>query len=244
MKIRFVKELIIETTRRCNMTCAHCLRGDAQNKDISSHTLAYFFDGFVDGAEIGNITFTGGEISLNVPAILETLQLCQKHKFTVNDVFFATNGKDKEKVCELISAASEWQRYVIDPEKSGFALSKDEFHEPIDQDTERIIMALPQYDDCKDMTQPYYRNMYVLLDEGRAKTLECEKAEPDILPIKVVYKNNDEFSIEEGILYLTATGNILTACDLSFSHEDCRAIATVQQMQWTNTVAIKGGNIR
>jgi len=28
------ESLAIETTRRCNMKCAHCFRGDAQNVDI------------------------------------------------------------------------------------------------------------------------------------------------------------------------------------------------------------------
>ena len=34
----YVESLVIEVTRRCNMRCEHCLRGDAQNLDISTAT--------------------------------------------------------------------------------------------------------------------------------------------------------------------------------------------------------------
>ena len=69
MQITSVDTVVIEITRRCNMCCAHCLRGDAENVDINSKYVDAFFNSFKDGAFISNITFTGGEISLNIPAI-------------------------------------------------------------------------------------------------------------------------------------------------------------------------------
>lgn len=36
----YVNYLAIEVTRRCNMKCNHCLRGDAQNLDISTAVLS------------------------------------------------------------------------------------------------------------------------------------------------------------------------------------------------------------
>lgn len=36
----YVNYLAIEVTRRCNMKCEHCLRGDAQNLDISTAVLS------------------------------------------------------------------------------------------------------------------------------------------------------------------------------------------------------------
>lgn len=38
MKIN-VHTLIVEVTRRCNMTCKHCLRGDAQSLDMQKETV-------------------------------------------------------------------------------------------------------------------------------------------------------------------------------------------------------------
>lgn len=34
MKELYIKNLCIEITRRCNMHCAHCMRGDAESVDI------------------------------------------------------------------------------------------------------------------------------------------------------------------------------------------------------------------
>lgn len=59
-------QLIIEVTRRCNMECGHCLRGDAQNADI----LLSAIDGVLDQTEaIGRLIITGGEPTLNLEAI-------------------------------------------------------------------------------------------------------------------------------------------------------------------------------
>jgi len=38
MKIE-IEDLVIETTRRCNMACPHCLRGPAQNADMPAKYL-------------------------------------------------------------------------------------------------------------------------------------------------------------------------------------------------------------
>ena len=35
----FFYSLAVEVTRRCNMHCAHCLRGEAENKDISYEVM-------------------------------------------------------------------------------------------------------------------------------------------------------------------------------------------------------------
>ena len=53
-----INNLMIEVTRRCNLKCDHCLRGDAQNKDISTE----YIDALLDQVtSIGSVTFTGGE---------------------------------------------------------------------------------------------------------------------------------------------------------------------------------------
>ena len=57
--------LAIEVTRKCNMHCAHCMRGDAQNADISEGKLSKFLS---QVNFIGSLTITGGEPTLNVNA--------------------------------------------------------------------------------------------------------------------------------------------------------------------------------
>lgn len=38
-KYVYFDSLAVEATRRCNMHCAHCLRGEAENKDISYEVM-------------------------------------------------------------------------------------------------------------------------------------------------------------------------------------------------------------
>ena len=59
--------LTIEVTRRCNMACAHCLRGDAQQKDINHKEIDALLD---QTLMIGKLILTGGEPSL-VPETME-----------------------------------------------------------------------------------------------------------------------------------------------------------------------------
>ena len=74
MRIYAANSVFIEVTRRCNMCCAHCLRGDAESIDIQEKYIDAFLDSFEKGAYISSLTFTGGEISLNIPAIRYTLK--------------------------------------------------------------------------------------------------------------------------------------------------------------------------
>lgn len=52
-----VNNLILEVTRRCNMHCAHCLRGNAQSIDMPPNLIKNVLK-TIDGAL--SVTFTGG----------------------------------------------------------------------------------------------------------------------------------------------------------------------------------------
>lgn len=49
MYISDANNVVIEITRRCNMCCAHCLRGDAENVDIQEKYINAFLDSFPVG---------------------------------------------------------------------------------------------------------------------------------------------------------------------------------------------------
>lgn len=83
MRIYSANNVFIEVTRRCNMCCAHCLRGDAESIDIQEKYIDAFLDNFEKGAYISSLTFTGGEISLNIPAIRYTLKAVKERGIAV-----------------------------------------------------------------------------------------------------------------------------------------------------------------
>ena len=39
-----VENLAIELTRKCNLKCNHCMRGNAENKEMSNETLDRIFE--------------------------------------------------------------------------------------------------------------------------------------------------------------------------------------------------------
>jgi pyruvate-formate lyase-activating enzyme len=75
------------------MCCAHCLRGDAESIDIQEKYIDAFLDNFEKGAYISSLTFTGGEISLNIPAIRYTLKAVKERGIAVGSFYMVTNGK-------------------------------------------------------------------------------------------------------------------------------------------------------
>ena len=49
---------MFEVTRRCNFKCEHCMRGDAQNVDLSENAIDNLLN---QTLAFGDILFTGGE---------------------------------------------------------------------------------------------------------------------------------------------------------------------------------------
>ena len=111
MRIYAANSVFIEVTRRCNMCCAHCLRGDAESIDIQEKYIDAFLDSFEKGAYISSLTFTGGEISLNIPAIRYTLKAVKERGIAVGSFYMVTNGKAVDKMADLAMASLEWWNY-------------------------------------------------------------------------------------------------------------------------------------
>lgn len=81
--------LIIEVTRKCNMQCDHCLRGEAQRSNIDHSYITSLLENV---SYISSLTFSGGEPSLNVKAIQFTLQELVRLNIPVNNFYIVTNG--------------------------------------------------------------------------------------------------------------------------------------------------------
>ena len=81
--------LIVETTRRCNFQCLHCLRGDAQDVDINAQML----DNLLDQTElIGRLFISGGEPLLNVNALELLFEGLRARNIILLDFSLITNA--------------------------------------------------------------------------------------------------------------------------------------------------------
>ena len=125
------------------MCCAHCLRGDAESIDIQEKYIDAFLDNFEKGAYISSLTFTGGEISLNIPAIRYTLKAVKERGIAVGSFYMVTNGKAVDKMADLAMASLEWWAYCDEKDDymCGLCISSDNFHEELKKVIPRIELT-------------------------------------------------------------------------------------------------------
>lgn len=234
MYITNASTVVIEVTRRCNMCCAHCLRGDAQNVDIGPEYIDKFFEKFRPGASISSITFTGGEIALNLAAIWYTLEVVKRRNISVYDFYMVTNGKDASKMPELASVSLAWWAYCnscdyFEEDYCGVSISGDEFHEDIDDDAYAILSGLKYFRE-KDKKTDF--SDVALINEGRAKGLSSsayKKEEPEDVYLDVINLGSDLLDVSGASLYLDAKGDIVVGCDWSYESQDERKATNVAE---------------
>jgi hypothetical protein len=209
----YIDNLVIEVTRKCNMACAHCLRGEAQKIDIDT---AYIDNLLENVAGIGNITFSGGEPSMNIHAIEYILLACQERNISVGSFYIVTNGKTN--VVPLAIACLKWYAYCdCDEEMCGLALSKDMFHDEIPRENENVLKGLSFF--RRDKYTDF--NRVKVINTGRAEDLYgFDKMSVDYHDEPFSYFGDEAsgYTIET-MIYLSANGEIRTNCDSAYDDD-------------------------
>lgn len=211
----FVNSLILEVTRRCNMHCEHCLRGEAQNMDIDNEVI----DAVAQHIEAGSITFTGGEPSLNVKAIQRYFDVAERHNNFPGSFFVATNGKDNQE--ELAVTLLRAYAKCYDKDMCAVHISSDIFHDTIDRDN-NIITGLAFYNPQGHVHPRSESSPAWVIDEGRANEygwgmregIELERHFENIIEDI----NGDTIYVDE--LYVSANGLCVSDCDASYENID------------------------
>lgn len=214
-KIEF-SDFVIEVTRKCNMKCPHCLRGDAQCIDITQDIIN---SALRQVKSIGCITFTGGEPTLNIPAIRYTLQVCKHLNIPVYAFYIVTNGKKVTN--EFLHTLIDWYNYCIscngDETMCGVAVSRDSFHTPINPQNLQKLSAFSFFrptEHVRSMERPYY-----LLDIGRAKNLKDDYKRNFIEPSEITTEYNGHYiTVPDDSITVTAKGEILARCDYEYDN--------------------------
>lgn len=101
----------IEITRKCNMNCNFCGRGQAQNLDISKEIIDKSLDEMSD-AYINNLRINGGEPLLTQSLIVYLFnKIIEKH-IRINTISFFTNGtiEPTTELCESIIKVLDYLR--------------------------------------------------------------------------------------------------------------------------------------
>lgn len=197
-----ISDLIIESTRRCNMACDHCLRGKAEKLNMSKNIQETFLS---QVESISTITFTGGEPSLYPQAINDFIDICEDKNIYVDGFYIATNAKQASD--EFISAILRLYLFCGDNEISGVDISNDQFHENNPETVKKLQVFT--FSRLKYSEQPrHFINQGFYADnfgDGRKET-------PSSFEI-------DGNHISENQVSLNCEGNIIAGCDWSFERQ-------------------------
>ena len=209
----YVDNLVLETTRRCNMQCEHCLRGESQRLSMNREIL---YDFFSQVEYIGTITFSGGEPSLpsGIKVMEDVLQICGMKGVEVSNFYIATNGKYfRKNFCETVM---KWYYFCDDNEISSVDVSNDQYHEEnssVFYQMEEWFLYNHGYEDIVHQRMERGRDMPSVIAQGRASNWGDKKQSPTTFMVTGE-------SITEGAIYLNCKGNIIRGCDFSYKSQD------------------------
>lgn len=223
-----VDTLAFEITRRCNMCCEHCMRGDAQNKDMTEEII----DATLSGVEsICSLVLTGGEPSLNVPAMRYIAKRIDELGIPVDNVYLVTNGKVVSN--DFLMACLELFMQAEEPDMNGLALSKDMFHEDIPWENVNKLSLLTAFN-SEDKDTDFEK--CPILNLGRARDLDGF-AKWDFRPELFTMDIIGEVPSIESTITVTVDGDILCGCDYSYDEADSIRVGSVKSKDWVKALA-------
>ena len=203
-----IYDLCLEVTRRCNMECGHCLRGEAEDVDMSKEIVDQVLEQ-ID--RISTVTFTGGEPTLNMDLIRYFFKRAEELDKMPYSFYIVTNGKAFQH--ELAIELLKWYPKMEESDFCGVAVSLDDWHDELE--TPPILKALIFYTAEKERD-----SRFVPRREGRAASLNWSQPVSHSCDIKM---EDDEIQL----LYVSANGNMIGDCDLSYEHIDAASGYTV-----------------
>jgi hypothetical protein len=213
--------LVVEVTRRCNMICGHCLRGERENKTMSE-THLYDFLSQMNRGYISSLTFSGGEPTLpsGMKVIRKFMEICSRFNIDVGSFYMVTNAKVwRPELPELIQSL---YNFCTDNEVSGVDISTDTYHEHIqlirlafkDRLNDELYCTIGREDLVGMRRDIPYEN---IMEEGRGVQYGSGRLEvpPDIQ----IETWSGTPAITEGDIYLNCEGNVIHGCDWSYKSQ-------------------------
>ncbi len=199
----------LEITRKCNLKCAHCIRGDAQHLSMSTAVIDKILD---SSAGIRTILFTGGEPFLEPDLIEYVVDQVIERDFECFGMGVVTNGtimNDNGIRCvKAMNKFAEWSRKKYpNLAKSGIDISNDHFH---DQESSTACMEFykPYAGEFLELSMHGEIKPEQVVNEGRA--VQTGVATEDITKVHAlprrIYIN--EFNAIGCMLKLSSKGNL------------------------------------
>ena len=213
--------LVVETTRRCNMKCAHCVRGKAQNRAMPTEHLRAFLQQI---EYISSITFTGGEPTLpsGIKVIYNFMDVCNSFSVSVGSFYIVSNAKVWRP--EIGNMVGELYNFCDDNEVSNFDISTDRYHDEIPAQRRRFRYQLEDHlmnwfgipeDIVIQRNDIEFRNV---IAEGNAHDWATGRYNEQ-QEVYLEYWDDDQPRITEGDIYINCDGNVINGCDWSYESQ-------------------------
>lgn len=212
-----IRELMVEITRKCNMSCDHCLRGAAQNVNIKPEFITTMLE---QVSQVSTLTITGGEPSLNVKGIRFLLNELKRLSVPVEAFYIATNGSKSSISPEFMQVCMDLYQYQ---ELRGrwsediimLQMSDDYFH---DQELHGEVVDTLSMFSFFSVRNNNYNGGRGLIEQGRQEY----GRELNIYPLSI------DDDVVDGDVYLNALGNITSCCDMSYKTQHYKKLCSVQ----------------
>lgn len=194
----------IEVTRKCNMSCKHCMRGDAQAFSVDIEKLEHF----LVNNEITNIrllNFVGGEPTLALDELYAIREMLNELNIEVGSFFMYINGKEIPR--DFIEFCMQMYLYCTKNNETAIIVSQSDWHEEYNKE---------QFDRLAILKFVGFQNKLTeenLVKEGRAKDF----GKFEVVPHKYKLENNTLIGKE---LVFNAKGDIIPGCDFSYNKQE------------------------
>lgn len=196
----YCDSLVLEIGRKCNMKCAHCLRGNAEDCSMQFKTAVRALNLF---DSIGTITFSGGEPTLYSEEIIHIINYIIFENIEVGNFYMATNGTNLS--IDLMIALCRLYAHCYDKDCCSLEVSRDDYHENVP--VPEFMTAFSFFGERGRHTPES-----ALLIEGRAEENGIGGRKP---------KREYEFDFFEEdetveLVYVNCFGELFADCDYSY----------------------------
>jgi organic radical activating enzyme len=204
-----IDHLAIEITRKCNIQCEHCIRGYAQNRNVPLR----YIDILLDRVEyIGHFCPTGGEPSLNIPAIQYFIDGCIDRQIRIGRFYISTNGINIKQ--DFIDICLDLYNLCDDKQHCSVQISNDKYH-----------LERRKYDDILLSCLPFYSKRYTEGSDMKGVVVYEGLAAKNDLKIAKHY-----FRSAKGKLYLNAEGDFIDGDCWSYENQKHHKLCNIYDL--------------
>jgi organic radical activating enzyme len=167
---------------------------------------------------IGCLTITGGEPSLAIDVLEELVTSLRWRRMSFDYFYIVTNGKTVRNWKKFLAVMDELHEWADSKEACSMTVSQDQYHREVhDLNLGKFRNEYGEerpYMDLKDRRNP----IIAPLAEGRAANGLGWTEPEQQTPWQV--EDEAELCVYEGDVYVSANGNVVSNCNMSFNRID------------------------